>query len=448
MIPKKILGIAVFGVTALSLSAGATANGTGTTGNSPACVAAGCAVALPGTPLSLSEAVQMALRSHPDTRAAAARLDNTQGLEGVARANASPQLTGTLGTSTSKVGDLASTDSAQAQLKLSYVLFDFGQRSSAIEAARANSVAAQLDTEATAQSVMLTTAEKYFAHVDALESASAAQASVASAKLSLDAAQTRFNAGLTSRLELLQAQSMLSSAELAEVRAQASVSLAEAALAQQLGLRANARVALAPVVAPTEVDLPQLETLMVQAKLQRPEASAARSRLSAAAAQKKAAQASGKPTLSTSATGGRTSYFGHSGATNQSGIGLTLEIPLFDGGMAKSQRQQARAQESLAEANLDTELRAVELDVVQAHSQLKASQSAYRSAQLFLDAATQAQDQAQGRYVAGVGSMTDWLDTQAKLASARQQHITALLDWHSAKLSLARAVGSLNLSSF
>jgi len=389
----------------------------------------------------------MALLNHPDTRAAAARLASNQALEGQARAGAAPQLTGSIATATSKAGGAPSTDSAQAQLRLSYVLFDFGQRSSDIAAAKANSTAAQFDTEAAAQSVILATAEKYFAHVEAIETSQAAGANVKSAKVSLDAAQTRFDAGLASRLELLQAQSMLSSAELAEVRAQALVASAEAELAQQIGMRANARVSLTKVVAPVEVELPQLDDLMSQAKLSRPEAAAARNRLTAALAQQRAAQARGKPTLSFGATGSRTSYFGN-GVGNQSNIGFTLDIPLFDGGMAKSQRQQARAQADLAEANLDAQLRSVELAAVQSHSQLRAAQAAYRSASLFLQVANQAEEQAQGRYVAGVGSMTDWLDAQAKLASARQQNIAALLDWHSAKLALARAVGSLTLSSF
>jgi outer membrane protein len=446
MIPKKIFGIAALGATALSLSLNASAAQFDPVVVTPTCAPAGCAVSQPSPPLSLADAVQMALRSHPDTRASAARLEGMHALEGQARAGAAPQLSGSLVTSTSKLGDAAATDSAQAQLRLSYVLFDFGKRKADIDAARSNSLAAELDTEAAAQAVILATVEKYFTHVEALETAAAARASVESAKVSLAAAQTRFDTGLASRLELLQAQSLLASSELAELRAQAGGSVAEAALAQQLGLRSNARVEVAKLPEPSAVDLPPLDALMTQAKSQRPEATAARRRLDAAAAQRRSAQALGKPTLSVSATGGRTSYFGN-GLSNQSGIGVTLDIPLFDGGMSKNQRAYARAQESLAEANLDSQLRTVELAVVQAHAQMATSQSAYRSAQAFLQAASQAQDQAQGRYVAGVGSMTDWLDTQAKLASARQQHIAALLDWHDAKLALARAVGSLSLSS-
>lgn len=398
------------------------------------------------TPLTLVDAIQIALRSHPDTQASAARLDGMRALEGQARAGAAPQLTGSIATSTSKVGDTEASDSAQVQLRLSYVLFDFGKRSADIAAARSNSLASELDTEATAQSVILTTAEKYFTYIEAVEAGAASQASVESAKLSLAAAQSRFDLGVATRLDLLQAQSAWSSAELTELRTRAGVEVAEAALAQQLGLRANARVDLAKVAEPTALELPTLETLMAQAKTQRPEASAARNRLEAAAAQHRSAQAFGKPTLSVSATGGRTGYFGN-GSTRQSGIGLTLDIPLFDGGMSKNQRAYASAQESLAQSNLENQLRSVEMAVVQAHAQLTTSQQAYRSAQAFLSAATEALGQAQGRYVEGVGPMTDWLDAQAKLASARQQSVSALLDWHSAKLALARAVGTLNLSS-
>jgi outer membrane protein len=446
MIPKKILGIAALSLTALGTQSVAGATSTVNLVSVPSCAPSGCAAPASVTPLSLADAVQMALRTHPDTQAAAARLAGIRALEGQALAGAAPQLVGSIGTSTSKAGSAPATDSALAQLRLSYVLFDFGKRTSDIDAARSSSMAAELDTEATAQAVILATAEKYFTHIEARETAMAARASVESAKLSLAAAQAHFDVGMATRLDLLQAQSMLSSAELTELRARAGVAVTRAALAQQLGLRANAVVELAKVAEPTVVDLPSLETLMAQAKTQRPEATAARRRLDAAEAQRRSAQALGKPTLNMSATGGRTSYYGN-GVGNQSGIGVTLDIPLFDGGLSKNQRSYARAQELLAQSNLDAQLRSVELAVVQAHSQLATSQQAYRSAQAFLFAATEALQQARGRYVAGVGPMTDWLDAQAKLASARQQSVAALLDWHNAKLALARSVGSLNTSS-
>lgn len=446
MIPQKIVGIAAASAALLTLTIPANATSLEHKVGTSACSQADCSALQSSAPLSLAEAVNMALRSHPDTRAASARLDGMYALEGQARAGARPQLSGSVVTTSSKVGDVPATDSAQAQLRLSYVLFDFGKRTADINAARSNSLAAALDTEASSQAVILTTAEKYFNQIEALEAAAAARTSVEAAKLSLAAAQSRFDLGLATRLDLLQAQSTLSSAELTELRARASVAVAEAALAQQLGLRANARVELAKMAPPTSVELPALETLMNQAKTQRPEATAARRRLEAAEAQRRSAQALGKPTLSVSATGGRSGYFGN-GVTRQSGIGVTLDVPLFDGGLSKSQRAYARAQESLAQSNLETQLRSVELAVVQAHSQLATSQQAYLSAQAFLSAAAEALDQAQGRYVEGVGPMTDWLDAQAKLASARQQNVAALLDWHNAKLALARAVGSLTPSS-
>jgi outer membrane protein len=446
MFSKKILHLSILStlsVIAFPSAADANANASPL---APAHLNVSCSTSVAELGLSLSAAIELALCSHPDTRAAAARLNSAQASEGQARSSLSPQFSGAVTASGTRIEGQSSTETRQAQFRLSYVLFDFGRRQAGVEAARATSLATQMDSQATAQNVILTTADRYFALLGAQRTAESAKASLATATLSKKAAQARFDAGLAPRLEVLQAQSLLASSELAEVRSRSAITVATAALAQQVGFRTNSSLTLSPLDNPAAMPLPALESLMSEAKARRPEALAALNRLESARAQEKAALAQGKPTLSMNVTGARNqSRNGISG--NQAGIGFTLDIPLFDGGLAKNQRRQAKAQTELAAAELDLRLQAVELSAVQAHAQLSSAQQAYRSAESFSQAAEQAEEQAEGRYRAGVGTLVDWLDAQAKLTSARQQRLSTLIDWHTAKLSLARAVGSLNLSS-
>jgi outer membrane protein TolC len=409
-------------------------------------VPASCAPAIAENPLSLETAIEMALCHHPDTRSAAAQVANTQALEGQSRAALMPHVSGSVSVNGTRAEDSPFTDAAQAQLKLSYVLFDFGRTQATVDAARAATVAAKLDSNAVAQTVILDTASKYFALLAAQQSEEEAKASLAAAKLSKEDAQEQFDKGIAPRLEVLQAQSLLASAELAMVRARSSTVVATAALAQQVGLRANEKVTVSALGDPNAVKLPPLEELMDEAKAKRPEAVAAKKRLEAAQARERAASAAGKPSLSFNVTGAQSQARGNA-ATGQMGVGFMLDIPLFDGGLVRNQLRQAQAQTELAAADLDSWLQATELRVVQAHAQLSTAQQAYRSAETFLKAAKLAQEQAEGRYRAGVGTLSDSLDAQAKLTSARQQRVATLIDWHAAKLELSRAVGSLSLSS-
>lgn len=441
MFLRKITNIAVLSAlsgTALQLPAYATSLESPTR---PSCVFPAEAGAL-----SLQDAVEYALCNHPETRAAAARLGIAQALSGQARAALAPQITGS-GTSTqAKFEDNPSARTSQAQLRMSYVLFDFGRRQAAAEASRATSLAAELDSQAAAQAIILTTAERYFSLLSAQQSEETAQAALAAAKLGLDAVTARYSTGLAPKVEMLQARSRVAEAELSAVRSRSAVAVASAALAQQIGQRASTKVEALALPTPSNASFPGLAQLMEDALQNRPEAKAARQRLEAAQAQQKAASAQSKPTITFNAAGNRNVASPATTGT-QFSAGLAVEIPLFDGGLAKSQRSQARAQAELATAELDARLQSVELNVVQAHAQLSTAQQAYTSADSFLKTAEEAEDQAAGRYRAGVGTLTDWLDAQAKLTSARQQRTSALLDWHTATLALARAVGSLTATN-
>ncbi|KWT71654.1 putative outer membrane protein precursor [Comamonas testosteroni] len=49
----------------------------------------------------------------------------------------------------------------------------------------------------------------------------------------------------------------------------------------------------------------------------------------------------------------------------------------------------------------------------------------------------------QGRYLAGVGSMTDVLNAMSAYASAQEQHIEVTRSWQVNRLSLAGSLGRL-----
>ena len=94
---------------------------------------------------------------------------------------------------------------------------------------------------------------------------------------------------------------------------------------------------------------------------------------------------------------------------------------------------------------LDEARRQVGLDVWTSYHALQAATQNLANSARLLDIAQRSYTAAQRRYAAGVGSVLELLNTQASLASARQQRVQALTDWRASRLQLASKVGNLEM---
>jgi outer membrane protein TolC len=124
-------------------------------------------------------------------------------------------------------------------------------------------------------------------------------------------------------------------------------------------------------------------------------------------------------------------------------IGVTLKIPIFDGG-----RRDARREESLSQYRQeqirtgDLELQ-IELDVRLALDSLNSADSQVATAQEGLTLAQNELEQARRRYQAGVANSLEVTDAQTRLGRARDNQISAVYHHNLARLELATATGTI-----
>lgn len=189
-----------------------------------------------------------------------------------------------------------------------------------------------------------------------------------------------------------------------------------------------------------------LEHALNLARENNPELRASTQRKLASARSSKAAQELDSPSLSWNATLA-TQKANSSPRAHNASVGLTLEIPLLDGGSNRSRVSQAVALEQQALAQLDALRLNIELSVRQAASRVSSAAQACEAAEAYLSAANEAAAQAQGRYVSGVGTLPDWLNLQSQQAAARKRLDTALADLALARAELAQATGQLSPNS-
>lgn len=402
-----------------------------------------CATALPATPLTAAEALDLALCNNPQTGEVWAAARAQAALVGVAQAAWLPDVA-LQATASRQQSDVRRFNQQGAALDVTWLLYDFGQRSATIENARQLLAAAAATQDATVQGLFLAVLQAYY-------TAQAAQAAVASAteaeraaRESFAAADSRYRVGVATPADRLQAQTALSQATLNRMRAEGEARSARGTLVNTLGFSAGQPLTLAepPPLPAGEGFQQDVETLIARARAARPDLRAAEAQLAAARAGVRQAQAQGRPTVTLGLGPGWQRVDGVE--SDSRSVGVTLRVPLFSGFETTYRVRAAEAQADQKAAQRDRLQNQVALDVWKAYQALGTAGESLKATADLVASAEQSERVALGRYKAGVGTVLDLLAAQSALANARLQRIQSALDWHVARAALAQAVGQLN----
>lgn len=403
-------------------------------------------------PLTLLDAVELALCNNPRTRESWSAAKASAAQVGIARGAYLPNVTVTgalQSTDQRNTVQAGRRDQATGSIALNYLLFDFGGRDAALEQARQSLFAADWSHNFTLQTVLQDAASAYFQLFANEEAVVAARAAEESAQKSLDAARARQKAGAATRADVLQSQTALSQSQLARVQAEGGAASARGVLANRIGVTSDRPVR---IVAPADLEArrladAQVEQLVQTAVARRPDLLSAEANVRAAESNVRVQEAAGKPTISAFGTGTGTNN--NPGLEARSGtIGVQISIPLFTGYQSTYRIRTAREQLEQQQATRDRLRNDVSLDVWQAFQDLRTQNQSLATAGDLVASARESYDVALGRYKAGVGTVTDLLNAQSALANANLQRIQARFSWNVAKITLAKAIGGLDAGLF
>jgi TolC family type I secretion outer membrane protein len=399
-----------------------------------------CAEGVPTGALNLLEVVNLALCNNPQTREVWASSRAQAAQVGVSQSSYLP------GANLSASGNRTSPGTGQRSygLTLSYLLYDFGTRAAGVENARQLLDAANATQDSTVQAVFLQAVQSFYQTQAAQAALEAALESERAAKESFSAAGARYAAGSATPADKLQAQTAYSQATLNQITASGNLNNAKGTLANMLGLDANQNIVLAAAntaAVPASFDR-DVAALIEEARLHRPDLHAAAAQVKAAQANVDAVRASGKPSVSLTASTNQTSSAGLT--TSGASFGVNLSVPLFAGFAPTYRIRAAEAQVEAQTAQLERLRLQVALDVWTAYQNLTTATQSLRTTADLLNSAEQSERVALGRYKAGVGSILDVLNAQSALAGARQQRIQSTFNWNINRAALARAMGNLD----
>lgn len=400
-------------------------------------------------PLTLAEVANASLCNNPQTSEvwASARVQAAQ--LGIAKSAYLPTLADNIGSNLSVLHPESATRSnpnlnLSNSLVASYLLYDFGNRNANLESARQLLLSASASQNSTVQSVLLAATVAFYQVQAKIAAVDAALEAERASSESFKAAEARYNAGVATPADKLQAQTAYAQLTLARITNEGSLQTAYGSLANVMGFPANQQIRVVSNTAtPAANILSDVNLLIEQASARRPDLIASEAQLKAAQASIDASKAAAKPTISVSMSNNLQD--GSSLATsNNSTLGLTVAIPLFNGYAPTYRIRAAEATADLRAAQRDRLRLQISLDVWTAYQNLRTALQSVSAAEVLQASAEQSYKVALGRYKAGVGNIIDTLNAQSALANAQQQKIQAALNANITRATLAQAMGTLD----
>jgi len=399
--------------------------------------------------LTLHDCIEKALISHPSIRSA--REGMNAGASRVTQATAPylPQVQASTGYSENRSLGGALGDSVTKQyttsLSASQVLYDFGKTGNARDAAKFSEQSAETDVNRVHQEVILNVKQAYLALLQAKKLVAVSEKTLAQSEGHLKQAEAFFHAGSKPRFDVTRAEVDVNNGRLGMINAQNNVRLKTIALYNAMGLDPQRDIEIEDVLS-EQAGMPELEQAQTEALKNRPDMLKMESDIEAARARVKAEQSNYLPTLSANgqynwAQG--TSEMGpfKGDVQNSWNAGITLSVPLFEGGLTRGKVGEARANQRALEAQRDTLRQSILLELNQAYADLESAQARIQVMESSLKSARESLALAEGRYEAGVGPTLEVTDAQVAAAKAETDHVQALYDYQLAAARLAKAMG-------
>lgn len=324
----------------------------------------------PGAVVTLAQAIDVALRNNPATRAAWMHAKAAEDEVGSRRAAYWPEIdinAQVLRQKSPNTGQRVpeAQTSGAPSIALNYLLFDFGGRSSQMEQARADLIAADFAHNATIQNVVLRVAQAYYDYLNSTSLLDAQRSTLAEMQANYEAAEARHNAGVATIADVLQAKTALSQAQLAILSLEGDVKIVQGALATAAGLPPTALfdVGVLPVEIPTKEISRQVDELIARAEADRPDLLSMRARAESAHARIAEMKSEGLPIVSLSASAARNYYGGSIGDSNSYLAGVQVRFPAFTGWRNTYDVRQAEAEAAAADAEALTFQQQIDLQV-------------------------------------------------------------------------------------
>ena len=415
-------------------------------------------------PLSLAEAIRLALKNNPDlataqqhVNAARAGIQQTEAalwpqvrLSGSYAASDNPvqafmmTLNQRAFSFTGNFNHPDPTDNLNSKVLAQWSLYDGGQSLASRQAAKLNTEATRQTFAAARNDLVFEVTRAFHTIGKAREFVTAAAAAVASMEANVNVASNRFAAGHVLKTDLLDSQVRLAESQENLIRARNAVALSEVVFRTVIGVGEKENVTADETVgqAPRLSSPDESNRRDTCSTLSRPELAAAQQTVTAAERQVRAAQAGYIPRLNTFASydldsGNGTRY------TDSWLAGVSIDVNIFDGFLTRGKVSEARANLESARQQERKVALSVTLETRQAQLNLEETQARLDTTGKSVEQAEESVQITKDRYANGLALLTQLLDAENALTAARQRRAAVGTDLLIARAALDHALGKI-----
>src|SRR5438309_3796000 len=342
---------------------------------------------------------------------------------------------------------------ARAELNAKWLLLDFGERKATTAAAREQLMMANVGFNGTHQKIVFDVTDRFYQLGTARQKVMVTQSALDAARTIEQAAQTRFDNGLATKPELLQAQQQSAQSNFDLEASRGAESDARVALIESIGLL--------PTVPLKVADLPEksyvgaaaegpVDELIAKALSQRPNLVAKLADVHSKEQEIRRIRAEYYPKVALDAHGSETEldvsiansdFFG--GARPTFGAFLTMNVPIFDGFARRHKLDMAEADLPQAENELAGARDSAARDVWKAYTGYRTALKKQDAAEKLLTASKSAFDAVLDSYKQGLSTYTEVVTAERNLTSALATSHDTQSAIYTSQAALALSVGDL-----
>ena len=311
-----------------------------------------------------------------------------------------------------------------------------------LQASRVNVKAARSNAAGVGDQVAAQVAKAYLAALRAQADLETAQANVDLAQALLRLAEHQKAAGTGTGIEVTRAKVQASNEGQRLLVATDSRRRAYLQLRRAIGLRLDAGIELTDRLAYLPVDAMTIEQAEAMALKSRPDLTAQQEREQNARLASSATRMERLPSVAAFGDYGTIGSGIHNALPTRT-YGVSMRVPIFDGGRRDARREEANSQYRLERIRTGDLKEQIELEVRLALDSLRSAEDQVKVADEGLGLAENELAQARRRYEAGVANGVEVTDAQTRLARARDNQVSALFNYNQARIDLGQATGTI-----
>ena len=407
---------------------------------------------VPDGVLTISQVVELGLCRNPQTAAAYASLRAAHFDKNAAYSAYLPSVNAGVNAGRNYQQENWGDWSYGASLSASYLLFDFGKRSSDMAATLATYRATGFDYDETVQNYVYGLIGAYYGLLNADADVKSAESAYTVAKTAHDTAKKKYSAGSVARADVLKADTTLASRDLDLERAKNNREIAKGKLLTQLSFPEDQEITIDDMESTfgSDTDMKSINELVAIAQKQRPDLLRANARKDAAWNRRNSAFLKNLPSISLSGSLGwnddqLNNIFGPEKDRLNGTIGIRASMPIFAGfANLYGVRSATASYESAKEQERNTSNNAM-LDVYTAYQNYKTARTVLTQTETLLKSATESERVTSGMYKVGRATMLDWQTSQSELLAAQKQNNAAKYDLYIKRAAVALAIGDIKV---